>query len=264
MSEDIVIQRAGHSARISLLGATVVSYQHEELGELLWVSPLATRQEGKAIRGGIPVCWPWFASDPRGPSHGLARTRMWSLVEQREHRARLGFEHPGDERFGAFGLELEVSLDAALQLRLTHYNRSTERQECTGALHSYFRARAFEAEVRGLGASPAFDKVEARELVTDEPIAIRGKIDMVVTSSGTATLVDGGREIVVHRDNAPDVVIWNPARDRPGDVPEGGEREFVCVEAAGVSSPWTVAPGQSATMTMRIDARSGSEGSRRS
>ena len=262
MHDSLVLSTPHGSATVHPLGATVLSWLPAGQPDVLWVSPLATYREGRAIRGGIPVCWPWFAADPahpQGPSHGLVRTRLWQLDDHSTGgdtaHARWHIDHDDASVFPPFRLELSVTLGVDLTLRLTHHDRSGSGAACRGALHSYLAADARGATVQGLGAVRAYDKVTQRHRRLPEPVAFDGPTDLVVPTAGLATLHDGHRRIEVHRHEAPDVVLWNPGNQRPSDVPEGGEAGFVCVEAAAVTEPWHVAAGGHRSLQMRLVAR---------
>ncbi len=245
------------TATLHTLGATVLSWIPTGQTDVLWVSPTAHFRVGKAIRGGIPVCWPWFASDPAhpgGPSHGLVRAAEWDVQSATDTEAILTIHHKGPQ-FPEFRLTLTVRLGRTLSLLLTHQNLSEQQVDCTGALHSYFRAKSATARVVGLGAAPAFDKLTGQSVVLDGPVRFGAKIDRVIASDALAVLDDGGRQVEIHRTDAPDVVCWNPNTDRPGDVPVGGEADFVCVEAAAVSQPWTVPAMSQRTLECELRVR---------
>lgn len=252
---EVLLSNEFGTASISLLGATVLSWQPKGYDDVLWVSDDSQFRPGKAIRGGIPVCWPWFASDPahpKGPSHGLVRAREWSVERQDAGAATLAIAWEDATVFPPFRLKLSVTLGPALTVALTHHNLSDRDVACTGALHTYLRANASTAVVRGLGAAPAFDKVEAKNITVADPIRFKGKTDLVVTTNELAIMEDGTRRVEVHREQAPDAVLWNPAQDRPGDIRAGAETEFVCVEAAAVRAPWVVPANGSRTLSTRL------------
>ncbi len=258
------IQLVADHGHVSLhpIGATVTSWVPSGGRDVLWLSPLARFQEGDAIRGGIPVCWPWFAADPahpEGPNHGLVRTRRWTLerheVVDGEAIATMSVAHDDAATFAPFRLVLEVRVGRDLTLSLTHHNLSDAPAPCRGALHSYLAAHAPTATVHGLGAADALDKRREEVRRLDGPVGFDEPVDLVVASPELAVLHDGPRRIEVHRQHAPDVVLWNPGRARPSDVPEGGEEGFVCVEAAAVHAPWWVLPGGQRTLTLTLRQR---------
>lgn len=258
-----VVGRFG-TARVHTLGATVTSWIPHEGREVLWCSPLASFSAGRAIRGGIPVCWPWFADQrpsgaARAPSHGLVRTALWR-VERVEDvdgdgHARLSLEHPGlPEGVGVppFRLTLSVRVGRELTLKLTHENLGTTEAIGTGALHAYLAADAANAVLVGAGGASALDKRTGQTVTVAERWPLVGPIDAVVHHGGPVTMEDGHRRVQVQGRHATDVVVWNPGVERPGDVPVGGEAGFVCVETGVVSDPWRVAPGSRRMLGMRL------------
>lgn len=115
---------------------------------MLWLSTRAVYAPGKAIRGGIPICWPWFGphpDDPSKPDHGFARTRTWSVLsggaaEGDSTVLRLGLRDDEASRalwLHPFALELEVAVGAALRVSLIARSTGSEPYICTGELHSY-------------------------------------------------------------------------------------------------------------------------------
>ena len=256
--DEVVLASPLGQARVHAVGATVLSWVPDGGRDVLWCSPLARLEAGTAIRGGIPVCWPWFARDPAfpdGPSHGLVRTRRWAFDGQEEAgdavvaRWSLAYDGPA---FVPFRVELTVTLAEQLTVALTHHDLGGDGASCRGALHAYLAADARRSVVRGLGPAQAFDKVAGRDRTLSDPLAVEPPLDLVVRSQGLAVLDDGTRRIEVHRRDAPDVVVWNPGAARPGDVPVGGEHGFVCVEAAAVAEPWVVPPGGRRTLGLQL------------
>ncbi|HER20376.1 MAG TPA: D-hexose-6-phosphate mutarotase, partial [Chromatiales bacterium] len=145
----VELSNAAGSTVITTLGATVLSYIPAGGDETIWVSDTACYDGSRPVRGGIPVCWPWFGAHPDDaslPAHGFARHAYWDLVAvesgDRSSLARFRLEsdretlrhwpHP-------FRLELVVTLGDALRLELQAHNPGTETWTISEALHSYFR-----------------------------------------------------------------------------------------------------------------------------
>ena len=137
-------------AQVSVYGGQVLRFQpHETHRDLLFVSRQATYQTGKAIRGGVPVCWPWFGPDPQAlgrPNHGLARTRLWSVADtaalpEGATRLTLVLTDTAETRTvwpHSFELRLEITVGATLRLSLTTRNTGDRPFAITQALHTYF------------------------------------------------------------------------------------------------------------------------------
>ena len=159
-----VVERHGHiivvvsteacEAEIAMQGAHVLRWQPKGQADLMWCTALPPAGSGRAIRGGIPVCWPWFgmhASDSTQPQHGLVRTREWELVETKvmPDGVRVAFE------VAAFGAVVRMEMDAGADLRvaLTTRNVGPTPLTMTEALHTYRRCR--EQLVGALGVVPS-------------------------------------------------------------------------------------------------------------
>lgn len=253
---NIEVVNAHGSARIALLGANVMHYQPAGGEPLLWLSPKSRFVEGTAIRGGIPICWPWFAkAHPDKPSHGVARTRLWTHVKTTESaegtEVVLELRDDATSRAlwpHAFRLELRVSVGVALGLTLVHQNLGDQTVECTGALHAYLAVSDIDAvHVEGLGKTPYFDKIAGLETRQPGAVTVSGPIDRVYRNTEDAvTLVDGGSRVRMSKFGSRSTVVWNPwtgAADM-ADVPDDGYREFICIEAANAGDDIvSIAPG---------------------
>ncbi|MEZ4640681.1 MAG: hypothetical protein R2856_37945 [Caldilineaceae bacterium] len=159
-------------AEIALLGAHVLSYQPHDTEPVLWVSSQSNFAVGKPIRGGIPVCWPWFAGHPTDsnkPAHGFVRTALWTVLDTRTTRddrteIELGFESNEDTLSlwpHPFALRLRVTVGPALTVTLFTCNTGDEPFNFTGALHTYFHVGdAAQIAIHGLDGVDYLDKVD--------------------------------------------------------------------------------------------------------
>ncbi|MCB9668379.1 MAG: D-hexose-6-phosphate mutarotase [Alphaproteobacteria bacterium] len=257
----------GLSASIDLHGATVTSFR--ALGrEILFVSPNAVRRAGKAIRGGIPVCWPWFAGHPDHPelpAHGVARDRPWTLAgmghEGGAHVARLTLVDDDATREvwpHAFHLELVVRLGSRLTVELLHTNVDDVPLQVGGALHTYLRvADLGSARVHGLDGLSGFDKVAGVPFVQDGPVEIRGEHDRIYGDAPAHLALEHAGGSVDLENVAPDAVIWNPGAEKAasmGDLGPGNHAGFVCVEAAATRL-CTLAPGETFRLATTLGVR---------
>lgn len=216
----------------------------------LWVTPTPQELPG-AIRGGIPLCWPWFADespDGKGPMHGPARKADWRLDAVDEH---------------AEGVELHLSPETRLHEQLTpraviqanaqrlHVELITEHRgetpvKYTGALHTYFSvAHSHRCKIEGLAGARYLDKLKgfAESVQQGEP-GIRGAIDRIYQSNRAVVLDDGQRRLRIAKQGSDSTVVWHPDNDLPDDTPAEAGHRFVCVEAActRVDPVWLV-PG---------------------
>ena len=166
-------------ARVAVQGGQVLEWQPRGHKPVIWVSKAAVFQAGKGVRGGVPVCWPWFGAVDGKPAHGFVRTRMWDVRETREDLAgtvvvRLGIRDDESSRAlwnHAFNLELIVTVGAALKMELVTRNTGDAPFTITEALHTYFRVGDInQTQVGGLEEATCLDKVRdfARTLRPDQ------------------------------------------------------------------------------------------------
>lgn len=249
-------------------GAHVVAWAPAGAQPVLWLSPATELGEGAAIRGGVPVCFPWFGpglSDDLKPSHGFARTAEWHLVEQGD--STLTFEltdadvelpeawpHPFSARLTAtFGETFEVSLAMT--------NRDDEPAEVEAALHTYLSVGDVrEVRVTGLDGIAYVDKVDGGATKTQEgDIRFTDRTDRVYASTAPVEVVDPvlGRTLHVTSEGATKTVVWNPGEETAATMPDvQGWDSFCCVEAAcALDGAVTIAPGETHTLTQRIAIR---------
>ena len=234
------IDHARCRARIALHGAHVMEWQPAGQEPVLYLSPDAVFREGKAIRGGIPVCWPWFNAhpdEPDQPAHGIARTRFWNLVDAAEDEQGVSVRLSMSE--APWGAELAVRAGAELGLSLKSTNLGNEPVRVSGALHSYLRVDDIgKARIEGLDGSTYLDTVGSPAIRSqDGLLAIDREVDRIYESSGAVRLVDesAGRTLVIVKSGSPSTVVWNPWIGKAaalGDLPDADYRRFVCVEAA--------------------------------
>lgn len=260
-----VIENAQARARIALHGAHVLDYQPTGEAPVLWLSDSARYTPGKAIRGGIPICWPWFGPDPEGrgrPAHGFARNRFWAL-ESVQHEERRGttlrFSLPASEETRAlwpqpFVLRQQVTVGASLEVALQMENIGDAEMRCSGALHSYFSvADIAETQIEGLQGRAYLDQLDHHARKTqDGPIHIDREVDRIYLDTANAvTIQDAGRQRRIRIDarGSRSTVVWNPWIDKAAgmdDFHDGGHRQMVCVETANTADNTVrLAPGAS-------------------
>jgi len=194
---------------------------------------------GTAVRGGVPVCFPWFGKDPDGrPAHGFARNVDWRLAERSAERAVFALEDDVASRAlwpHRFRAELAVRLDDAVNIAFTVANTDDTPFTFTYALHSYFAADATRA-------------VDVEGLVT-----VDGYLDEIFQDvPDLLTVRDAGSRIDVDAHDMTSAVVWNPG---PNTMPDVGEqwREFVCVERGRVGpAAVSVAPGEVYQASLRL------------
>lgn len=263
--------RAGRfGCEVALQGGHVVQYGADGEPPVLWVSRQALYAPGKAIRGGVPVCWPWFGphpDDPGKPAHGFARTRLWEATGSGETAAgvwlRLGLQ--SDENTLAlwphsFDLELTVTVGPRLDLALVAHNPGDAPFSFGGALHSYFTvADVTRASVAGLEDARYFDQLTGAEHVQQGPVTIAGEVDRVYFDPGPGCAIHDplhGRRITVTKAGSGTTVVWNPWREKAARLADFADDEYpgmLCVETAlALGDSVALGPGASHTLRATI------------
>ncbi|OHX12263.1 D-hexose-6-phosphate mutarotase [Chromobacterium sphagni] len=253
----------GFSARLSLLGGQLLDYRRDGEAPLFYLSPQATYQAGKAIRGGVPVCWPWFGPHPAGsgqPAHGVARQQLWTLADAGRDGEVFHVKLAGP-RHGELSANLEYRIGPdGVEIALHSRNHGAQPQTVSAALHSYFAVSDIaNVSLSGLEGAPAHDKVgDARTLLPAEPFRFAGEVDLVAYSAHPVTLDDSGwcRRLVIASAGSASTVLWNPApakAQRFADLPDEDWRCFICVETANAGDDArTLAPGAGHTLSCRL------------
>lgn len=250
---------AGARAVVSLHGAQVMSWIPAGGDERLYLSELAVFDGREPVRGGVPVCFPQFSDLGPLPKHGLVRTRTWEPVVQRTGTdfalVTLRFDADDDTRAlwpHDFRLELTIAIeDSRLDLELDVSNSGGEAFPFTAALHSYLRVREVEeSRIEGLYGLEYRDQVKANRIVRDsgDVLLIEAETDRVYHDvKGPVLLREYDRSLGINAEGFPDVVVWNPWETRCAalaDMADADFRRMLCVEAALVREPTTVAPGE--------------------
>jgi len=248
-------------ARVALHGAHVMSWRPQGEEEVLYLSPDAVYREGKAIRGGIPICWPWFnahPTDPDAPSHGIARTRFWEMIgaEEDEEGVALRFAMAD----GIWKAEVTVKAGLDLEVSLESVNTTEIPIVVSGALHSYFSVSDIEnVRVVNLEDADFLDTIGEPTMRKQKgAITFSGEVDAIYDSAGKVLLVDdvSGRTILIEKGGSPSTVVWNPWAEKAvamGDLPDEDYRKFCCIEAAIANDKAVIVmPGNSHVLSTRI------------
>ena len=258
-------RNASATATVGVYGGHVMQFQPHDTRPVLSMSAHSRFEEGQAIRGGIPVCWPWFGAcpaDPKGPSHGFVRRQMWQVagtgaLSDGEHWLLLRIaDDPKTREFWphAFELNLRVTVGRTLSVELIAHNTDNEPVTITAALHTYFNISAAAGiTIRGLEGCEYIDTVGVRtRRVQEGEIAIRGETDRIyLDTTGPCTILDPGfgRRIVVAKTGSRSTVVWNPWIAKSLRLQDFGAEEYhtmVCIETANADSDArTLAPGGS-------------------
>ncbi|HEY3384615.1 MAG TPA: D-hexose-6-phosphate mutarotase [Vicinamibacterales bacterium] len=260
-------------ADIYLQGATVTHFRPKGQRPLLWLSSTSHFADHTPIRGGIPICWPWFGehlTDKDKPQHGFARRMVWDLLDVAQipdDRTRVVLRLVSSPESWAlfahdFVLTYTVVVGTSLDAELSVQNSGPDAFVCTEALHTYYRVHDSEQVLlTGLQHASYVDKVkEMRHSVQlDRELRFKEYQNRIyVNAPSMAVLEDPawGRRVTVNNAGCKDMVVWNPQATRAAsmaDIGEGEWRGFVCVEAANTGeNPVNVAP--LTTHTIRTNA----------
>jgi glucose-6-phosphate 1-epimerase len=256
----------GAQAELALQGGHVLRYARAGQPPVLWVSRAAIYAPGKAVRGGVPVCWPWFGphpTDPAKPQHGFVRTALWELratgADAGATWARLGLRDDDHTRAlwpHAFDLELDVRVGDLLDIALTARNTGAAPFTCGGALHSYFTVGdVAQIAINGLDGVRYLDKVGGGEQAQSGQVRIAAEVDRVYRdTAATCTIIDPAleRQITVAKAGSRTTVVWNPGPEKARAMKDFADDEYtgmVCIEAANAEGDTLeLAPGASHTL----------------
>ena len=262
----LLIQTPFSRAAVSLFGAQILSFAPNNEADWLWLSPQCAPLP-KPIRGGIPICWPWFAKEGQTQEvvqHGFARTAQWQITEQRidpRGSIKLGLS-PMEPLHASLSVQLTMTFSEVLHLSLITRNHSQKTVAVTQAFHSYLAVEdANQLTINGLGGCTYFDKLanfekrqQALGTITEKPPFDRIYHD----GEGQYELLDrvSGKLRFMTSTGSNTVVLWNPgsvAATAMADV--GGEQShrFVCLEVANARDDVVhLGPSQSHTLSMTL------------
>lgn len=260
------------SAGIALHGGHVVSFKPEGQDDLIWMSEQAKFDGKTALRGGIPICWPWFGR-LAAPAHGFARTSQWTLIEHRESDngviVELGLM-ASEETLSVwpylFSARLLVEVSEELTVTLDIQNTDQAPWTFSGALHSYLNLGDItQAQTTGMG-SQYIDSLKGGEVFQgDDVLRLTGTIDRVYTQPQAKIIVQDpvlDRSIVIENQGHNSAVIWNPwaeGAQSMGDIADNGYTTFLCVEstlhAATLEQGKTLQPGETYQLVTTLSSK---------
>lgn len=242
----IIVSHPKVRAALTLQGAHLIAWQPSGEQPVLWLSDKSQFTPGKAIRGGVPICWPWFG--PAGePAHGFARNQPWTLSAHDENEDGVMLTLVLESNAQTLKLwPHEFTLIARFRLG-QHCEIELEAHgdfDATAALHSYFTVSDISGvEVSGLGNS-YIDKVNQGEIGSSNgKQRYPGRIDRIFTAAEDCSVINdpaAQRQIEVYHHHHSDVVTWNPGVELScsmADMPNEGYKTMVCVETARINKP---------------------------
>lgn len=262
------ITAPGGEATVYPHGAHVTAWTPAGHGPVLWMSAKSRFDHGQPIRGGVPICFPWFGphpSDPDAPAHGPARLREWQVVS--------AAERDGDVELGLvteifpFACDVRVRIGETLTISMGVRHLGDTASGYTQALHTYLAVGdAKQVEITGLNGVEYLDKMDTqhdaqprRKTQGDQPIRFEGETDRVyVGTESTVTLHDPAmnRRIAIQKSGSRSTVVWNPWTDKAARMEDFGDDEWpgmCCIETANAADDAvTLEPGQERRMEMRV------------
>lgn len=259
------------SAKVSLYGAQVLSFTPKGERNLLFLSKDAFYQNGKAIRGGIPICWPWFGSHPDNkdlPSHGFARLSNWEVIQtsSSEDEVLIQLQLKNTEATEAlwpykFETRLNLSIGKSLELTLTTINKDDKAFTITSALHSYLNISDSEKiKLEGLENTQYRDDVlHVKSLQNESFLSIKGEVDSQYFDTTKDCIIhdpERKRKLKISKEGSKVTVVWNPGSELAAKITDLGDKEYqnmLCVEAANnMNDAITIQPNESHSLSTQI------------
>jgi len=251
----IQISSAKASALISIYAGQVLSYQPvNEPADLMFLSEKAYYQTGKAIKGGSPICWPWFGPDPEGlgrPGHGFVRNRMWKMVStdvttDGDVKVILGLEDSAETKNiwpYSFILTQEITVGKSLNLELITKNTGAEAFVITQAFHTYFNIGDIgQTKVLGLEGCQYIDKVDnSMQKQQTGAVMINSEVDRIYLDVKNLQIIEDAalkRRIHITSKGNATAVVWNPWEKiaaEMADLQDSDYQRLICVETTNAA-----------------------------
>jgi D-hexose-6-phosphate mutarotase len=278
LGDGVVVAEIDNSlalATVSLYGGHVVSWRPKHQVEpVLWVSKLVQFKPGKAIRGGVPICWPWFGAHPSNtklPAHGYARISPWEVVSVRaldNGATEITLALSDTELSRAHGpravrLSVRITVGATLEVALTTTNGGDQPMVLSEGLHTYFKVGdVTNISVLGLDGSEYVDLLRDNLRCQQVgPVRFDGELGRIYVNNQATCVIEDPllrRRIRIEKSGCLSTAVWNPwtlTAAKMDDLGPEGWRDMVCVESANaLENQITVAAGASHTITATYSA----------
>ncbi len=261
----IHINNESCSAIISLFGGHITHWQPHGQSPVLWLSDTSDDSGTKAIRGGIPVCWPWFAEHPEHGRHGLVRTALWELTDTKEESditvvtLSCTINAPTDWRYPT-KIEQTIIVGRTLDQTFKVHNTSAYSVKFAYALHNYLAVSHIDTiDVTGLQNVPFENKItQSNSEGEPEQPNFAGPIDRIYRTQNKIQLFDHtlNRYITLEQRTGNECVVWNPGvtANKMDDIHKDGEKQFICLEAAH-TQPLSLKPNESLSFGQRLTVK---------
>ncbi len=242
----IEIQNSHAQAKIALQGAHLFHYKARNKPSLLWLSEASYFEEGKAIRGGIPVCFPWFGKNkdnPTLPQHGFGRTEIWKISLEEEQsdgstHVRLQLK-PNTHTLNlwdyVFDAHIDIIVGKELAIALEIRNTDNKPFEISTALHTYFSVSDIgTVYIEGLKNRVYINHLDGKNYTQKDDVRIQEEVDRVyLNPSKTLILKDSNSKVNIQQEGSNSTVVWNPWKEKSkqmADMNDEGYKTMVCIE----------------------------------
>ena len=243
-------------ATISVYAGHILSFKPvNQQEDVIFLSSKVDYQSGKAIRGGTPICWPWFGPDPEAkgrPNHGFVRNRLWQMrdaiaTQDGATKITMGLvDTPETRKIWDYSFDLAIAITVGSVLTVELITRNTGEQPftITQALHTYFKiGNINQVAVLGLQDQEYLDKVDGGKQKTQTgEVTFSGECDRIYLDVQPELVIEDrllNRKIRVTATNSKTAIVWNPGADVAAKMADLGDRDyenFVCLETANAAN----------------------------
>ncbi|MGB5636967.1 MAG: D-hexose-6-phosphate mutarotase [Waterburya sp.] len=243
-------------ATISVYAGHILSFKPvNQQEDVIFLSSKVDYQSGKAIRGGTPICWPWFGPDPEAkgrPNHGFVRNRLWQMrdaiaTQDGATKITMGLvDTPETRKIWDYSFDLAIAITVGSVLTVELITRNTGEQPftITQALHTYFKIGDInQVAVLGLQDQEYLDKVDGGKQKTQTgEVTFSGECDRIYLDVQPELVIEDrllNRKIRVTATNSKTAIVWNPGADVAAKMADLGDRDyenFVCLETANAAN----------------------------
>jgi len=272
----VTINNQHASATLALQGGHLMTWTPTGAEPVVWLSPDATLAPGKSIRGGVPICWPWFGAhqtQPDFPAHGFARTVQWQVINTKQLAngdtqitLQLDADNIPQQLWPhATTAQCQITVGKTLEIALTTLNNGQDDITISEALHTYFAVSDVRnISIRGLDGCHYLDKVEGMQQKQQSgDITFASEVDRVYIDSETDCVIRDpalSRQIRIGKTGSRSTVVWNPWIEKSfqmGDMGEDGYLKMICVESANAANNQvTIAAGEQHQLTVSYQLES--------
>ena len=272
----IEVENIHASAMISLQGAHILSWIPKNEEEVIWLSDDASFAPGKSVRGGIPICWPWFGAHETNdsfPAHGFARTTDWQIISTEalaDGTTRISFTTQATVKTQSMWpadttVQYQLTIGKKLELELITHNNSQQPITISQALHTYFKVGDIsKVYLHGLNDTDYLDKPDNFKRKHQQgPITISEEVDRIYLDTASDCVIEDkalNRNIIIIKCGSHSTVVWNPGKevaDKMGDLGAEGYKNMLCVESSNAADDVvTIEPGKAHQLWVQYEVQS--------